>query len=68
MFNRQRILNILDEPDQFGRFGPNTPMGGLDDNGVYLLSWGEQPLSSVQIDGTSANQDGLILYVIRLNG
>ncbi len=68
MFNRRRILNILDEPDQFGRFGPNTPMGGLDDNGVYLLSWGEQPLSSVQIDGTSANQDGLILYVIRLNG
>ncbi len=68
MFSRQRILNTLDEPDQFGRFGPNAPMGGLDDNGVYLLSWSEQPLSSVQIDGTSAHQDGLTLYVIRLNG
>jgi len=68
MFNRRRILSILDEPDQFGRFGPNAPMGGLDDNGIYLLSWHEQPLSTVQIDGTAAPQDGLTLYVIRLNG
>jgi hypothetical protein len=70
MFNRQRILNNLVTPDQFGRFGQNAPlgMGGLDNDGVYLLSWHTQSLNTAQIDGTPAHQDGLTLYVIQLDG
>ncbi len=63
-FNRQRMLDILFQPQQHG-FG--IPDMGPDLNGVYLLIWSEQPLIELQVDGNQASQQGLTLYMIRLD-
>lgn len=63
-FNRQRMLDMLLQPQQRG-FGIHDT--GPDPNGVYLLVWSEQPLIELHVDGNQASQQGLTLYMIRLD-
>jgi hypothetical protein len=68
LFDRQQLLAALFEggPARFGN--PNAPSQPIDEDGVYLLAWSSAPGLSVRLDGSEAAQDGLTLYVIRLNG
>jgi hypothetical protein len=68
LFERQQILSALFEggPARFGN--PNTPSQPIDERGVYLLAWSSAPSVPVLLDGRQASQDGLTLYIIRLNG
>jgi hypothetical protein len=68
LFERQQILSALFEggPARFGN--PNAPSQPIDERGVYLLAWSSAPTVSVGLDGSEASQDGLTLYIIRLNG
>lgn len=73
LFNRQNILANLFGFNQFGlniMAGPNPlPLrqGMIERDGVYLLAWRDQPLLDLRINGDPVNQQGLTLYVIRLN-
>lgn len=69
LFNRQRMLNALFSPNPFRPIGPNDPQQGMPDReGVYLLAWREQPMIDTRVDGSLFGQQGLTLYVIRLDG
>ncbi len=69
LFDRQQLLTSLFQ-DRSVRFGnpnnPNNPM--IDEHGVYLLAWSSTPGVVVRVDGQEAAQDGLTLYIIRLDG
>jgi hypothetical protein len=67
LFERQQILSALFEggPARFGN--PNAPSQPIDERGVYLLAWSSEPSVLVHLDGNEASQDGLTLYIIRLN-
>jgi hypothetical protein len=65
-FDRQQLLAALFNNGAF-RFGSFTSPGGpLDEQGVYLLAWSDQPAIPVRLDGDEAPQTGATLYVIRL--
>jgi hypothetical protein len=68
LFERQQLLSALFEggPARFGN--PNAPSQPIDERGVYLLAWSSAPSVPVRIDGREASQDGLTLYIIRLDG
>lgn len=66
--NRQRMLSLLFSSNPFRPVGPNIPGQGLPDReGVYLLAWREQPGIEARINGGFRVQQGLTLYVIRLD-
>jgi hypothetical protein len=72
LINRQAVLNNLFDPNRFvGGFPPVLNSGDasvLDQRGVYLMGWHEQPYTEVAVDGFSGTQQGLTLYVVRLEG
>jgi hypothetical protein len=59
-FNRQSILTSLNTSDMNG--------GALDSRGIYLLTWRSQPAVQVLVNDQPTTQNGLTLYIIRLNG
>lgn len=63
-FNRRQMINAIFQPQPRG-FGIHDM--APDPNGVYLLIWSEQPLIELQVDGNQASQQGLTLYMIRLD-
>ncbi len=63
-FNRQQMINMLFQSQQRG-FGINETVP--DPNGVYVLVWSEQPLIDLHVNGHHASQQGLTLYMIRLD-
>lgn len=65
IFNRKLLVNTLFN-GQFTLFGSMTSGSSIDDNGVYMLAWREQPSIPVRIDGQEQAQNGQTLYVIRL--
>jgi hypothetical protein len=67
LFDRQEMLNALFDRDAARIRNPNLPsLGSSDDEGVYLLGWVNQPTIAASIEGRAATQNGLTLYVIRL--
>jgi hypothetical protein len=67
LFDRQQLLSALFEGGAV-RFGnPNNQSQAIDDQGVYLLAWSNTASVPMSVDGREAPQDGLTLYVIRLN-
>ena len=68
VFNRQQLLISLFNSDRI-RFNNQNNIGGaaIDPQGVYLLAWGNRPIMPVRLNGGEAAQEGLTLYVIRLN-
>ena len=51
------------------RFGNPNSSGNqtIDEQGVYLFAWNSAPSVAMSLDGREAAQDGLTLYIIRLN-
>jgi hypothetical protein len=68
MFDRQQMLSSLYENGS-GRFSNSSGSGSQanDEQGVYLLAWSSTPSVVVSLDGREAAQDGMTLYIIRLN-
>ena len=59
-FNRQELLSEL--------FPQNSSSNVIDTHGTYLLAWRDLPVTQIQVNQQQVPQDGLTLYVIRLNG
>ena len=57
---------VVAPPRKPSFFEPGTQP--IDERGVYLLAWSNAPSVPVSLDGREAPQDGLTLYIIRLNG
>jgi hypothetical protein len=67
LFDRQQLLSTLFEGGAT-RFGSsNNPNLAVDPEGLYLLAWSNTPSVPVSVDGIAASQDGLTLYLIRLD-
>ena len=67
LFDRQQLLSTLFEGGAT-RFGnPNASGQSVDPEGLYLLAWSNTPSVPVNVDGVAANQQGLTLYMIRLD-
>ncbi len=61
-------LNNLFGYDRFNLSGPGFGGGeGIPDQGIYLLGWASAPLIPTQINGTTIDQQGETLYLIRLD-
>lgn len=68
VFNRRQMLTRLFSSDS-ARFAPTPSTGSpLDAQGVYLIGWNSTPALAVDVDGRTASQQGLTLFVIRLRG
>lgn len=66
VFNRRQILTRLFSSDS-ARFAPAPAAGNpLDERGVYLIGWSSTPTLAIDVNGQTAPQQGLTLYVIRL--
>ncbi len=68
-FSREEMLNMLFGPGQFVNFtgvNPDPGWGMVNSDGVYLLAWQPQPSVETRLDHTTRSQEGLTLYVIRL--
>jgi hypothetical protein len=67
LFDRQQLLAVLFEGGA-ARFGnPNNQSQTIDEQGVYLLAWSNTASVPTSVNGRETAQDGLTLYVIRLN-
>ncbi|MFL5806581.1 MAG: hypothetical protein ACJ8CR_33245 [Roseiflexaceae bacterium] len=68
MFDRQQMLSSLFESGP-ARFGNPNNSGNqtIDEQGVYMFAWSSAPSVGMRLDGREAAQDGLTLYIIRLN-
>jgi hypothetical protein len=67
VFNRQSMVNLLFDRDALRLRNPGLPSSGSNSaEGVYLLAWIKQPSISIGVNGQTAAQNGLTLYVIRL--
>jgi hypothetical protein len=69
LFNQQQVLSSLFSYDRF-TFGGPTFQGhqGLPErDAAYLLAWRDQPAIDVAVDGDGHLQQGMTLYLIRLN-
>jgi hypothetical protein len=63
-FNRRQILFRLFNSSS--RIAPLSIRSPLDDEGVYVLGWGKSSALPVEMNGQTATQEGLTLFVIRL--
>jgi hypothetical protein len=66
VFDRQEMLNVLFDRDFIRLSNPGLPGNAANDDGVYLLAWVNQPTVAASVDGQPASQNGLTLYVVRL--
>jgi len=67
VFNRQSMMNLLFDRDAIRLRNPGLPAGRSNSaEGVYLLAWIKQPTLPIDVNGQTAAQNGLTLYVIRL--
>ncbi|NNJ10756.1 hypothetical protein EKD04_010490 [Chloroflexales bacterium ZM16-3] len=69
LFNQRQVLSTLFSYDRF-TFGGPTFQGqqGLPErDAVYLLAWRSAPMIEVSLDGKDSLQQGMTLYLIRLN-
>lgn len=72
LFNRDEMLislfsgGMFVNPVRFAAPGVNPAQNVLDNQGIYLLAWSDQPLAGVQLTGTSDEAQGVTLYVMRL--
>lgn len=68
LFDRRLILSMF-----FGGFlqwrspAPAQDSGMPPDAGVYLLAWSERPLLAAEVNNAPPSQQGLTLYIIRLD-
>jgi hypothetical protein len=69
IFNRAQVLSNLYDFDRFAFNGPNFDgtRGLPEKDAVYLLGWVNTALLPMQLDGSAADQQGMVLYIIRLN-
>jgi hypothetical protein len=67
-FDRQQMLTSLFENGS-ARFGNPNSLGNqtIDEQSVYMLAWSSAPSVAVLLDGQAAVQEGVTLYIIRLN-
>jgi hypothetical protein len=67
-FDRQQMLSSLFESGP-ARFGNPNNSGNqtIDEQGVYMFAWLSSPSVGMNLNGQAAIQDGLTLYIIRLN-
>ncbi|MFQ3681436.1 hypothetical protein [Roseiflexus sp.] len=63
-FNRRQILFRLFNTST--RVAPLSGRSPLDDQGVYVIGWGRSAALPVEMNGWTAAQEGLTLFVIRL--
>jgi hypothetical protein len=67
VFDRQSMMNLLFDRDAIRLRNPGLPsIGSSSAEGVYLLAWIKQPSIPIDVNGQTAAQNGLTLYVIRL--
>ncbi|NTW98260.1 MAG: hypothetical protein HGB28_06910, partial [Oscillochloris sp.] len=69
LFNQEQVLTTLFSYDRF-TFGEPTFQGqqGMPErDGVYLLAWRFAPALDLAVDGDGQIQQGMTLYLIRLN-
>jgi hypothetical protein len=64
VFNRRQILFRLF--NSASRIAPISGRSPLDDQGVYLIGWSRSTALPVEVNGRTAAQEGLTLFVIRL--
>jgi hypothetical protein len=67
LFDRQQLLGALFEAGPAGLNNPSNVNGQTIDDGVYLLAWSGVPSMDVRLNGQEALQEGLTLYIIRLD-
>lgn len=68
VFDRQAIMNLLFDRDILRFRNPGiSGTAPVDAEGLYLLAWASQPTVDVSLGGQPASQNGLTLFVIRLN-
>jgi hypothetical protein len=69
LFNQEQVLMTLFSFDRFALGGSTfTGQQGLPErDAVYLLAWRKAPALEVALDGDSQIQQGMTLYLIRLN-
>ncbi len=69
LWDRQQVLQVLFDADSFSMMMPSAIPGMPESDGVYLLAWSDRLTLTPSIDGAPlAEQQGLTLYVIRLDG
>lgn len=64
VFNRRQILFRLFNASS--RIAPLSGRSPLDDDGVYVIGWNRSSALPVEMNGWTASQEGLTLFVIRL--
>lgn len=64
VFNRRQILFRLF--NAASRIAPMSGRSPLDDQGVYVMGWSQSSALPVEVNGRTAAQEGLTLFVIRL--
>ncbi|ABU56980.1 hypothetical protein [Roseiflexus castenholzii] len=64
VFNRRQILFRLFNSSS--RIAPLSGRSPLDEEGIYVLGWGASSTLPVEMNGRTAAQEGLTLFVIRL--
>ena len=67
VFDRQSMVNLIFDRDVLRLRNPSLPASGSSNaEGVYLLAWSRDSTVPVVVNGQTATQNGLTLYVIRL--
>jgi hypothetical protein len=69
LFNQQQVLSSLFSYDRFTFGGPTFQgqQGFPERDAAYLVVWRDQPAIDVAVDGDGRLQQGMTLYLIRLN-
>jgi hypothetical protein len=69
IFERGQVIYNMYDFDRFSFNGPNFDgtRGMPERDGVYLLGWGNDTLLPMQLENANAEQQGMVLYIIRLN-
>lgn len=69
LFNQRQVLSTLFSYDRFSFGGPNFQgqQGLPERDAVYLLAWRPVPTIAASVDGDGQLQQGVTLYLVRLN-